>query len=139
MVDLFWSVLQALVPPIDADPVHQYRWRVTVAAMLALIAVGETIHIGLECGYFRPYYSGFAQESDFLRAEDKLDTLIASGVEGDILGYRGKECGALKSTDPDAAQVRSFSLGQLQKALEAWKDSHDGSDYRLPSCEEMGL
>ena len=138
MVQIFQWLIALLVPPIDADPEHQYRWRLTVAALMVVTPLSLAAHIWLACGYARPLFSGFAQQSALDGVDVTLTTILAKQTEHDILAFREKQCAAMKSPDPDAPIVKGYALEGLQTALNDWRNEHDNHDYRLPSCDEMG-
>jgi len=138
MFEVVQWIIAALVPPVDADPAHQYRWRLTVAALMIVTPLSLAAHIWLACGYARPWFSGFAQQSALDDVDVTLETILAKQTEQHILTFREKQCAAMKSTDPDAPIVKGYALEGLQNSLNDWRNEHAGHDYRLPSCDEMG-
>ena len=91
-----------LIPPKDgATDVHVRRWRLWIAGATFLNAAGLSIHIALACGFASPFYSGFAQASDFkgvqadmMEVKTELRVKRINELGGLLLDAKQKQCSA---------------------------------------------
>ena len=145
MFDAIKDLFNLLIPPLDADPAHQYRWRLTIAALMMGVIIALFSHIALACGRIPYLFSGFATSAALKESADaqaqslnlanaKMDRILQRETKRAILENRGKECMAITAKNWSA---RDYALANLQDALNDWR-SQTGGDYRLPGCDELG-
>lgn len=97
-----------LIPPAEgATEMHVKRWRRWIAGATFLNALGLTIHITLACGFAAPFYSGFAQASDFKSVQADMQE-----VKTDLRVKRIKE---LSSLLLDAKQKQCMASGVAKR------------------------
>lgn len=71
------EILGKLVPPDDADPAKHRSWRLWIAGMTIVNALGLSAHILLACGYI-PFYPGFAQAGEINTLKAQMESNAAA-------------------------------------------------------------
>lgn len=140
MFDALTWLIERLIPPIDADPEHQYRWRLTMAVLMVITPVTLGLHIALACGYLKPFYPGFASAAAVDQANATLSTVLSNQDETKIITARTNQCKAEKGTDPNRQLLLDTAREELRKATVDWqKDAGSSTPYPIPGCEELGI
>ncbi len=124
-----------LIPPEEGDARQVRRWRLWVAGVTFVNAVGLTVHVALACGFI-PFYPGFALAGEVKTVQQSVDSLAQELqtqrigiIESSILDVRQKQCEA-------QPEVRRLYTASLQKLLIEYTNITK-HEYPLPECEDF--
>jgi hypothetical protein len=143
-----WEVITGFarwfIPPLDADPAHQYGWRLRLGVFTALSFGGVCGITAFAFGYVPPQYDGFVRvsqsQAQAAQTDQKIQAVIteiranrAEAVENELLNLRIKHCQAIKSSNAEATVLYwskiSDRMGKFQVLT--------GRVYALPACTDL--
>lgn len=150
MFNLLRLLFDALVPPIGADEIHTYKWRLTVAGLLTAVGglsvTNTVIMFGLWPALFGAGFahadnlSDFARKADIADLQTTLQEVTAelksnqiSALEQQVYNLRVLECNALKIGNALAAEAHGRRLSELNSQYHMIV----GYDYFLRPCAEF--
>ena len=126
------KVAVKLVPPSDgATDRHVRAWRVYMAVMTSLTALGLSFHIALACGLLAPWYPGFASAAEVHALQEAAKQDRVTRLQVEILDLRQKQCRA-----EAGSEIKRLLTIPLQDNLQTYK-TLTGVDYPLPACSDF--
>lgn len=126
-------MIEALIPPPDADEKTLNRWRSIIAATIIVLVVIQGLNIALSKGWLGTW--GYASDTKVEQLANQVRHQVVRTLESEILTLRERQCRAIEAHNMDAAR---FAAEALQKRR---GDYHDltGRPYPLPTCREVGV
>jgi hypothetical protein len=135
------SLVDSIVPPPDADPkaVLAHRWRVSIAAYLAL--AGLIYFAVVSLGGIPAFFSGFATAQQVTEFKGSVDTQIQelkntitseeeSRLDQQIFELRRLDCIA-----PNDAE-KILYIGRIRDLMNRYYRV-SGIEYNLPACADF--
>lgn len=124
---LLKTIIELLIPKLDADPSIQFWWRVRVA-VLVCFCFSATIAGPLFA--FSQY--GFARSADLrsLTLERRRDR--SEEIDSALLELRRQHCSA------DTAIQKQLYWDRIHPLMDRYREL-TGQQYPLPACSELGL
>lgn len=118
-------------PPHHAAGRELTRWRWMVAVAIVSTASGLALHIALACGFFAPWYPGFAKADSQKKVEEQLQEMRAESIESQLWNLRIKQCEAWAENKPTITFTEK--IREVQKKYVGIA----GAPYQLPDCREL--
>lgn len=124
---LLKTLIELLIPKLDADPQIQFWWRVRVALLVCF-----TFSASIVGPVFAFSSFGFARASELiaLRTERRRDR--AEEIDQGLLELRRQHCAA------DTAIQKQLYWDRIHPLMDHYHEL-TGRDYPLPDCRELGL
>ena len=152
MQELFLTLMRLVIPEPGADPVKDYRWRLTIAGLVLTNSFGTVLAVLLALGAIPVVSHGFASADAMVvvqkqwaetqqKNQQQFDALQTSQLDTKIMDTLTRQCGAIKAksmgnTDPNLDSVVRFMTERLNEELDTFYNLA-GHQYRLPGCEEL--
>lgn len=133
LYDLLPKIVGPLVPTEDADPKHQYKWRVAVALVLLFLTTMQGLHMLIACGYLASYgISGFAYAGDVQQVIATQARVEKRQIGRDLTDLEATYCRAKQVGKPTRA------LTDRIRGLQEEYQILFGRLWVRPACEELG-
>lgn len=145
------GVASELLPPEVRNVSALTRWRMWMAGVVTMTALGSAIHVLLACGYI-PFYPGFAMAGDADRVKGELTVQVAamehrvmSKIDAQAETLKTQRINTLKKDLFDARQkqckapsgaVRTMMTEQLSN-MQTEYETLAGRPYTLPGCNDF--
>ena len=128
-----WRLLgivgKGMLPPRDDSSPRVWRWRLTIAGLVALLLLTSAGHIAMACGYI-PGWSGFALAAEVREVDDKLSSMQRALIEERILKMRERQCRAISNDNEMARRFAAERMSELQREYRQMF----GYAYDAPPC-----
>jgi hypothetical protein len=126
------DIALALIPPHDSDPERIYRWRLTLAGVVVLMAGTISAHIALACGFLPVFFPGFANASDVQALNVQQTAMRQESLESALYNMQRDKCLALSGGNMQAALVQDQ---RIREKMAVYRQISHGQNYDLPPCD----